>query len=61
MVSLRDAVFELDDVRALLDLSLVLLNFYDCCRRGAENGSCQQGEGCSDEGEEAHIERPVGS
>ncbi len=61
VVALRHAILELNDVGTLLDSSLVLLDLYECCSRDTENGSCQQGESRSDEGEEAHIAMPVES
>lgn len=55
MAALGNIVLEFDDVGALLDLSLILLNAYEGGRRGTENRGCQQGKSRSDECEKTHC------
>ena len=56
MGSLGDVGFELHDVGALLDLSAELLDTDEGDSWGPEDRGGQQGDGCSEDGRESHIE-----
>lgn len=60
VVALGHIILELDDVGALLNLALELLDINERSGGCADDRSCQQGKSCSDQGEEAHCDENKG-